>query len=144
MCVTKDRTCDNQRRHQAEAVVALQPKPMLDLIELSNSCAEANKLTGAVFRNLKRANLFPYIPLSLVEYKERFEVFKMKGFAWQFFECERPLCICGKLGEQIQEHIQNGLDAVEQSVRSICLDCIIKESIGATASVLRPCRILHS
>ena len=57
--------------------MALQPKPMLDLLDRSVSCDRAKSLNVAVFRSLKSANLFPFKPLSLVEYRERFEVFKM-------------------------------------------------------------------
>lgn len=134
---------DDHRRHQTEAMAALQPEPMLDLLDRSGVCDKAKDVTVAIFRNLKSAKLFPYEHLSLEEYRERFEVFKTKELGSTAWPCKKIFCICTDT-EKIKQRIENGLDAVNLSVKITCLDCIIKESTGATASVARPCRIPHA
>jgi hypothetical protein len=143
MFVSTDRTYDNHRRYQIEAIVALQPKHLLDLIDHSEKCERAKELTAAVFRNLKSAKLFPYKPLSLVEYLERFEVFMMKDLKCTAHVCSLLNCMCDVI-PRIKTHFEIGLDAVGRSVKSDCLDCIMIESTGATISVSRTCRVSHT
>jgi hypothetical protein len=143
MFVTTDRTYDNHRRHQIEAIVALQPKLLLDLLDHSENCQKAKDLTLAVFRNLKSANLFPYQALSLAEYQERFEVFEMKELKSTVSACSADFCVGRKINH-MKTAFRIGLDAVVRSGKSNCLDCIITESTGDTASVARPCRVFHT
>jgi hypothetical protein len=141
--ITTGRIYNDHRRYQTEAMAALQPKVLLDLLDYSNLCTRAGEITVAVFKNLKSASLFPYEPLSLEEYRERFEDFKMKELKGTSVPCKYVACICRDT-EQIKKDTRKGLDEVERSVKSNCLDCIIRESTGATASVARSCRVSHA
>lgn len=123
-------------------MAALQPQPLLDLLDRSTFCDRARDLAVVAFRNLKSAKLFPYELLSLKEYRERFEVFSVIEWGGTDFVCPMPMCIC-RDKDQIYKYIRNGLDQVERSVKSNCLDCIMNESTGATASVARSCRVSH-